>query len=87
VGRGHTNSFLFLFFRSYTSNTKNLDNYTKFFEWLSGLIDGDGYFHISKINGLASLIITFDSRDLSIALMLQKKLGGSYIICKRKKCN
>lgn len=33
-----------------------------FFEWLAGVIDGDGYFYLSK-KGIALLVITMDIRD------------------------
>lgn len=33
-----------------------------FFEWLAGVIDGDGYFNLSK-GGTARFTITMDIRD------------------------
>jgi hypothetical protein len=48
----------------------------QFFDWLAGLIDGDGYLYIRKINRLTSLIITFDLRDEKTAKMIKYHLGG-----------
>ena len=48
----------------------------KFYEWLAGLIDGDGYIYERK-NGLFSLVITFDIRDKLLAETIQQKLGGN----------
>jgi len=47
-----------------------------FFEWLAGVIDGDGYFNLSK-GGTARLIITMDIRDKSALYEIKHKLGGS----------
>lgn len=47
-----------------------------FYEWLDGLIDGDGYFYIRQINRLTSLVITFDLRDEKTAQMLKHRLNG-----------
>jgi hypothetical protein len=41
----------------------NIINNKHFYEWLAGLIDGDGYFYFRKLNRLTSLVITFESRD------------------------
>jgi hypothetical protein len=56
-------------------SSKNPDQ--SFFEWLAGLIDGDGCFLLNK-KGYASLEITVDIRD-EIALILIKKYFGGYI--------
>ncbi len=48
----------------------------KFFEWLAGLIDGDGYIY-QRSNGLFSLIIIFDIRDKSTAEFIKNSLGGN----------
>jgi hypothetical protein len=59
---------------------KNSDPYTihsnKFFEWLGGLIDGDGCFLLSK-KGYASLEITMDIRDQHCLYQIKQKFGGS----------
>jgi hypothetical protein len=47
-----------------------------FFEWLAGVIDGDGYFNLSK-GGTARLTITMDIRDKSALYEIKHKLGGS----------
>jgi hypothetical protein len=59
---------------------KNPDLYTihsqSFFEWLGGLIDGDGCFLLSK-KGYASLEITMDIRDQHCLYQIKQKFGGS----------
>jgi hypothetical protein len=50
-----------------TNNTKDNkslkeNNHDKFYEWLAGLIDGDGCFQLSK-KGYASLEIVMELRD------------------------
>lgn len=47
-----------------------------FFEWLAGVIDGDGYFNLSK-GGTARLQITMDIRDKKAIYEIKHKLGGS----------
>lgn len=47
-----------------------------FREWLAGLIDGDGYFLLSK-NGYNSCEITMDARDKKVLYLIQHKYGGS----------
>jgi Proton-conducting membrane transporter/LAGLIDADG endonuclease len=47
-----------------------------FFEWLAGVIDGDGYFHLSK-GGTARFNITMDIRDKQALYEIKHKLGGS----------
>ena len=56
---------------------KNKESDKQFYEWLAGLIDGDGYFWIRKINRLTSLVITFDIRDIQTAQMIKDRLGGN----------
>jgi hypothetical protein len=46
-----------------------------FYQWLSGLIDGDGYFYLTK-DGKVFLTITMDKRDTDCLLFIQSKLGG-----------
>lgn len=58
-------------------NIKEGDNYDKgFAEWLAGLIDGDGYFNLSK-QGSARFQITIDIRDERILKIIKNKYGGS----------
>ena len=57
------------------NNTKS-DNNQSFFEWLAGLIDGDGCFLLSK-KGYASLEITVDIRDEQALILIKKYFGGS----------
>lgn len=47
-----------------------------FNEWLSGLIDGDGYFNLSK-QGTARLQITMDIRDEKVLRIIKNKYGGT----------
>jgi hypothetical protein len=49
---------------------------------LAGLIDGDGYFYERKINGLFSLVITFDLKDEKTAQMVKNRLGGNLNLIK-----
>jgi hypothetical protein len=48
----------------------------KFYEWLAGLIDGDGCFSLSK-KGYASLEITMDIRDERALQTVKNIYGGS----------
>ncbi len=57
------------------SNTQNLKNLA-FKEWLAGLIDGDGYFLLSK-NGYNSCEITMDARDKKVLYLIQHMYGGT----------
>lgn len=43
-----------------------------FRQWLAGLIDGDGYFLLSK-NGYNSCEITMDARDKKVLYLIQHK--------------
>jgi hypothetical protein len=55
----------------------NCSNKTNiFFEWLAGVIDGDGYFNLSK-KGIARLQITMDIRDQEALYEIKQHLGGS----------
>ena len=49
---------------------------SKFNEWLSGIIDGDGYFSMSK-KGYVSLEITLQLRDRRILYLIKQKYGGA----------
>ena len=51
-------------------------NNKKFNQWLAGLIDGDGYFHLSK-KGYASLEITMEIRDSMCLYKVKNVFGGS----------
>ena len=62
-----------------TSSSDNLTTYSEnlaFRQWLAGLIDGDGYFLLSK-NGYNSCEITMDARDKKVLYLIQDKYGGS----------
>ena len=48
----------------------------KFNEWLAGLIDGDGCFHLTK-KGYVSLEITMELRDRHCLFLIKDKFGGS----------
>ena len=48
----------------------------KFNQWLAGLIDGDGYFYLSK-KGYASLEITMETRDAQCLYKIKNQFGGS----------
>lgn len=61
-------------FKSYYS-TKSAFN-SKLHEWLAGLIDGDGSFHLSK-TGNSSLEITMDIRDERALQIIKNVYGGS----------
>lgn len=55
------------------SDTKNI---SKFYEWLAGLIDGNGCFLLTK-KGYASLEITIDLRDEMALYLIKQHFGGS----------
>jgi hypothetical protein len=59
-----------------TLNTLKKYKNEKFFEWLAGLIDGDGSFLLSK-KGYASLEITMDIRDEHALQIVKNVYGGS----------
>lgn len=48
----------------------------KFYEWLAGLIDGDGCFLLSQ-KGYGSLEITMDDRDSYCLMIIKNRYGGS----------
>jgi len=56
--------------------TKKQQEIKRFNEWLSGLIDGDGCFQLSK-KGYASLEITMELRDKHCLFKIKNKFGGS----------
>ena len=51
-------------------------NTAKFNEWLAGLIDGDGYFLLTK-KGYVSCEICMDARDKKALYLILHKYGGS----------
>lgn len=56
-------------FRGYTLNTTNIYSY------LAGLIEGDGCIYVPKSSvGAAKVVIIFNSKDLPLALLIQKEL-------------
>ena len=57
------------------SNKKN-DKYLSFNQWLAGLIDGDGYFILTK-KGYSSCEITMDARDVKALYEIKHKYGGT----------
>ncbi len=61
-----------------TSETIRLlsENSQEWFNWLAGLIDGDGYFGLSK-KGYASLEITMSMQDSKCLYQIKQRLGGS----------
>jgi hypothetical protein len=58
-------------------DSKNIESENiAFKQWLAGLIDGDGYFLLTK-NGYNSFEITMDARDKKVLYLIQHKYGGS----------
>lgn len=56
---------------------KNIDNHNlKFYQWLAGLIDGNGCLLISK-SGYSSCEITVELQDEKMLRIIQNKFGGS----------
>jgi LAGLIDADG endonuclease len=49
---------------------------SSFYEWLAGIIDGDGCFLLSK-KGYASLEITIQLRDVRCLTLIKQEFGGS----------
>ena len=58
------------------SNNTSKDNQERFNQWLAGLIDGDGYFGITK-NKYTSCEITVGLEDEKMLNQIQNKFGGS----------
>jgi NADH:ubiquinone oxidoreductase subunit 2 (subunit N) len=56
------------------NNKKNKD--LSFKQWLAGLIDGDGYFLLTK-RGYKSCEITMDTRDAKALYEIKQKYGGA----------
>jgi hypothetical protein len=61
---------------SNNSGGKKNDKELAFVQWLAGLIDGDGYFILTK-KGYASCEITMDARDKKALYEIKQKYGGS----------
>ena len=59
-----------------TNTKQDINSNKKWNEWLAGLIDGDGYFSLSK-KGYASLEITMDIRDAHALQIIKNVYGGS----------
>lgn len=57
------------------NNNKN-DKDLSFNQWLAGLIDGDGYFILTK-KGYSSCKITMDVRDVKALYEIKHKYGGT----------
>ena len=55
---------------------KQNENNKIFYQWLAGLIDGDGCFLVSK-KGYASLEIVMETRDKHCLYQVKQKFGGS----------
>jgi len=64
----------YLFFKDNSFKSSFISD--PFFEWLAGVIDGDGYFNLSK-KGTARLNITMDIIDKKALYEIKHKLGGS----------
>jgi hypothetical protein len=63
---------------NYSTSLKNKNKEEKRFnEWLSGLIDGDGYFYNAKNSNSSGLEITMDLRDERCLYLIKQKFGGS----------
>lgn len=60
---------------SETTRATNNSN-SRFFQWLRGVIDGDGSLQVSK-QGYTSLEITIGLEDLKLLEYIRNKLGGS----------
>jgi hypothetical protein len=54
----------------------NDDNDLKIRQWIAGLIDGDGNFHISK-KGYVELSVVVETRDIACVYKLKQRYGGS----------
>ena len=64
---------------TYLDESNSNDNHInddKYYEWLAGFIDGDGYFALSK-KGYASLEIVTQLRDKKCLYLIKQRLGGA----------
>ena len=60
----------------YLNNQEENNKNMKFYEWLAGVIDGDGCFLVSK-KGYCSLEIVTQLRDKKILYQIKQKFGGA----------
>jgi len=58
-----------------SDKTRNACNLA-FNEWLAGVIDGDGYFNLSK-KAIARFTVVMDTRDKQVLYEIKHKFGGS----------
>lgn len=58
------------------SRTYSTSSDQKFYEWLAGLIDGDGYFYSSASGKFNNFSITMDSRDQKALEEVKERFGG-----------
>ena len=63
-------------YNNYNSNNYNTGKELPFKQWLAGLIDGDGYFILTK-KGYTSFELTMDVRDKNTLYEIKQKYGGS----------
>ncbi len=63
-------------YRNIHTNINTNDKDLSFNQWLAGLIDGDGYFILTK-KGYSSCEITMDARDKKALYEIKQKYGGS----------
>lgn len=59
-----------------SSGKEDKENEERFYEWVAGIIDGDGCFLLSK-KGYASLEIVTQLRDKKCLYLIKQKLGGA----------
>ena len=60
---------------STSSKIKENDD-LKIRQWIAGVIDGDGYFHVSKL-GYVRLEIIMEPRDIACLFKIKQRYGGS----------
>lgn len=75
LAKSNTNINTTLYINKPGNNEKN-DKELSFNQWLAGLIDGDGYFILTK-KGYNSCEITMDARDKKVLYEIKHKYGGS----------
>ncbi len=62
--------------QGFGGNSEDNNENVKFYEWLGGVIDGDGCFLVSK-KGYCSLEIVTQLRDKKILYQIKQKFGGA----------
>lgn len=72
----HHNNNLSINNNSFINNNNQINKQLAFNQWLGGLIDGDGYFILTK-KGYSSCEITMDIRDKKALYEIKQKYGGS----------